>query len=157
MVGITLILLAVGFVAIEAGFVPCNGPDCVQHVSITANCTETPSRPRTLDCRWASNMNRRLDQHILGVTIYAYKIRWSSGWSDWYIPGENDLDLKFNRWHRTCYPPRFNYVPTSLRRMWAYFYDHWHKFIYCGPLGQNTQANTGTASLQHALSESRRP
>ena len=54
-VGITLLLLAVGFVAIKAGFEPCNGPDCVQHVSITAKCTESPIRPATRDCRWASN------------------------------------------------------------------------------------------------------
>ena len=134
---ITLLLLTLSFIATEATFEPCPGPDCVQHVSTTANCTETPIRGRTSDCRWASNMNRRLDQEILGVTIYAYKLRWSGGsWTDWYIPGENDLDLKFNKYPRTCYSPKYNYIPTSLRRMWAYFYDHQHKFIYCGTLGQ---------------------
>lgn len=147
-VGITLLLLAVCFVAIEAEFEPCNGPDCVQHVSITAKCTESPVRQPTRDCRWASNRSRRLDQEILGVTIYAFKLQWFNGhWSGWYIPGENELDLKFNRWPRRCYPPKYNYRARSLRRMWAYFYDHTHKFIYCGTLGQNT----GNANLQHSL------
>ena len=146
----TLLLLTFSFIATEAGFNPCNGPDCVQHVSTTAKCTETTIRAAAADCRWASSMNRRLDQEILGVTIYAYKIKWwgNAPWSDWYIPGENDLDLKFNMNSRTCYPPKYNYIKGSLRRMWAYFSDHKHKFIYCGTLGQS-QPNV--VSLQKAL------
>ena len=148
----TLLLLSLGFIAAEAGllpngFTPCGGRDCVQHTSTTATCTETPPRTRTNDCRWVSSMNRRLDQEILGVTIYAYKIKWwgNGQWTKWFIPGENDLDLKFNMYPRTCYPPKYNYIKGSLRRMWAYFSDHEHKFIYCGTLRQPQRKFIGLA------------
>ncbi|RJQ35354.1 hypothetical protein C4566_00880 [Candidatus Parcubacteria bacterium] len=48
--------------------------------------------------------------------IKKYKIQWYSGaWAPkWYYPGENDVD-----WALTN------------RRVWSYFQDHTHKFVYC--------------------------
>lgn len=52
--------------------------------------------------------------------IMAYRIQWFGGsWSQWYIPGQNDIDtLKLN-------------LDGTQRRMWAYFDDHVHQYMTC--------------------------
>ena len=139
-VAITVLLLGIGFVATHARFAPpLDHIDGFKHTMVFANCGETPDRPPTRDCRWGSNLNVHLDQEILGVKIYAYKLKWANGnWTPWFMPGENDIDTKHNRNRRLCFPPLYNWEKASLRRMWAYFIDHTHKFIYCGPLEKNT-------------------
>ena len=72
-----------------------------------------------------------MDQVAAGGTIIAFKIQWfNGGWSEWYVPGYNDMDGKFNLNTKHCSVP---YIKNSLRRMWSYFYDHTHKFIICKP------------------------
>jgi hypothetical protein len=71
------------------------------------------------DSNWVfSCMNTDLDTKLLGVKIIAYRIKWSSGWSSWYVPGVNDLYKK-------------NGEP--LRRYWACFNDHNFEIIYSAP------------------------
>ena len=128
----TLLLLAIAtcLIAITtgAGFKPCSGSDCIPYRVDYASCTEV-TKSRTNDCRWPANFIRRIDEAVLGGTIIAYKIRWFSGsWSGWYVPGHNDIDWKFNPSGRKCATP---YEKKSLRRRWANFYDHTHKYIIC--------------------------
>ena len=115
-------------VASAARPIPCSGIDCVRYRVDFAGCTEV-TKSRTRDCRWHANYNRRADEIILRGTIIAYKIKWFSGpWSGWYVPGHNDIDVKFNRRAKRCSIPIY---VNSLRRMWSYFYDHTHKYIIC--------------------------
>ena len=128
----TLLLLVTLTCAVSltvgAGFTPCSGSDCIIYRADYASCTEV-TRSRTNDCRWVANFNRRVDETILGGAVVAYKIRWFSGaWSDWFVPGQNDIDQKFNPSTRKCAVP---YLAKSIRRRWANFYDHTHKYIIC--------------------------
>ncbi|MBM3228999.1 PKD domain-containing protein, partial [Candidatus Parvarchaeota archaeon] len=51
--------------------------------------------------------------------ILKYRIQWfSGGWSDWYTPGQNDIDWKVNN-------------DGSQRRVWGYFADHTHEIVKC--------------------------
>ncbi|MFA4937086.1 MAG: CARDB domain-containing protein [Patescibacteria group bacterium] len=51
--------------------------------------------------------------------ILRYRIQWfSGGWSDWYIPGVDDVDWKTDD-------------ITKPHRVWAYFGDHNHEFEKC--------------------------
>ena len=113
---------------IYTGFTPCKTPDCIQYRADFADCNEVTSRPSG-DCRWTANINRRLDETILQGTIIAYKIQWfSRQWSNWFVPGQNDFDLKYNPKNTTC---RIPVHADSLRRKWANFNDHSHKYIIC--------------------------
>lgn len=124
---ICLIAIGVGF---YTGWTApsCPGSDCLNH-SATFPACYSKIRSATYDCRWAANVNIRAPEEILNGRIIAYKIRWFNGhWSTWYVPGMNDIDLKFNLFPHACSIP---YLPRSLRRMWAYFYDHTHGYIIC--------------------------
>ena len=61
--------------------------------------------------------------------ITSYRIQWFDGsWSDWYTPGQNDIDSKAN-------------LDGTQRRVWSYFDDHVHQYQYCldyGPAPTNT-------------------
>lgn len=94
--------------------------DCVQHdVSTQSNCNEV-TREADSDSRWIAGLNINADQTILGGRVVAYKIRWQRGnWSQWFVPGINDIDWKFNVKNNTQ------------RRTWAYFYSHEHRYILC--------------------------
>ena len=120
--------IAVSANALFTGFQPCSGRDCMKHRADFAGCTEVSSKP-TRDCRWYANFNRRVDEMILKGTIVAYKIQWFSGaWSDWFVPGQNDIDQKYNLSVRKCAVPIYR---NSIRHRWANFYDHTHKYIIC--------------------------
>ena len=145
-ISVVLLTLTV-VITLVSSWNPCPGPDCVKHVTDFASCKEYV-KSRTRNCRWASNMNRRLDEIILKGTIIAYKILWWSGsWSGWYVPGQNDLDLKYNRFARKCPIP---YRARSLRRMWSYFYDHTHRYIIC-----SSAPNVVVPLRPHRLQESK--
>ncbi|KAK3104965.1 hypothetical protein FSP39_014219 [Pinctada imbricata] len=91
-------------------------------------CHEIYSIP-SRDCRWVAGLYRYVDVAILNGQIIAYQIRWKTGkWSNWYVPGVNDIDDKINTMRRTCGLP---YKANSMRRMWSYFYYHDHKYIIC--------------------------
>ncbi|KAK3608292.1 hypothetical protein CHS0354_030742 [Potamilus streckersoni] len=108
----------------------CPTGDCVAYdISTQAICLEVSNKPSTSDCRWAAGLNINVDQVILNGSIVAYKIQWFSGlWSGWYVPGVNDIDGKYNPSNSTCSVP---YNENTIRRVWAYFYDHTHSYIIC--------------------------
>ena len=91
-------------------------------------CSETTVLwPR--DCRWHEDLDVMAAKKILGseCRIIIFKLQWFSGsWSDWFVDGVNNIDIKFNKYGRTCYVSR-----DSIRRWWPYFYDHNYKYIKC--------------------------
>ncbi|KAL3853344.1 hypothetical protein ACJMK2_016910 [Sinanodonta woodiana] len=110
----------------------CTGEDCITYdISTEANCTEVSFETPTYDCRWMAGLDLNVDQVILGGRIVAYKIEWlNQQWSDWYVPGLNDIDGKFNEYplFPTC-TVKINKM--GMRRTWTYFYDHNHLYIIC--------------------------
>jgi hypothetical protein len=102
----------------------CYGPDCLGSLGLDIStqdiCTQVTSQP-THDMRWVEGLSRQVDQEVLGCRIAAYRLQWFNGaWSgEWYVPGVNDLDLKYN------------INDGTVRRMWAYFSDHRHTYIQC--------------------------
>lgn len=115
---------ALGFVN-AAPFNGCNGADCVQHnlqtqaVCVQVGTEAAPNAPVGQGPGWAKGLNTEIDQNILKGNVVAYKIKWSSGWSGWFVTGANDLDIKFNT------------DSGNMRRMWSYFTDHQHFYILC--------------------------
>ncbi|KAL3853347.1 hypothetical protein ACJMK2_016912 [Sinanodonta woodiana] len=110
----------------------CLSSDCVTYdISTEATCTEESFVTPTYDCRWGAGLDLNVDQVILSGRIVAYKIEWTSGrWSDWYVPGLNDIDSKYNPFN--LFPScRVRIVENGMRRIWSYFYDHNHMFIIC--------------------------
>ena len=98
-------------------------------------CSETTVLwPR--ECRWHEDLDVMAAEEILGneCRIIAFKLQWFSGsWSDWFVVGVNDIDIKFNKYGRTCYEGKLRTVVSrdSIRRWWPYFYDHNYKYIKC--------------------------
>ncbi len=108
----------------------CAGPvECLGTYGMTietqAQC-ELVQEHATYDARWKCGLSTEVDHDILGCDVAAYRIQWFNGsWSQWFVTGINDIDPKFNE------PSSGNQVVGSLRRMWAYFYDHDHEYIVC--------------------------
>ena len=82
--------------------------------------TASPQR----NTQWVNSPEMDLDIRILKKKIIAYQIQWfNGGWSGWYVPGVNDLYQK---------------AREPLRRVWAHFNDHHHRYL-CIPLDYQTQ------------------
>lgn len=98
----------------------CSGSDCIVYdLSTQDSCTEV-TESASYESRWGRGLSLDVDRAIKGGRIVAYKIQWfSGGWSSWFVPGVNDIDVKFN------------IGPNTLRRMWSYFYDHTHSYVIC--------------------------
>ncbi|KAH3751751.1 hypothetical protein DPMN_186320 [Dreissena polymorpha] len=107
------------------------GSDLVIYdINSQANCTHVDSRSPRRDCRWAEGLGMA-DQIIEGGKIIAYKIKWFNGiWSNWFVSGINDLDIKFNLGPSGRCPAM---KANTMRRFWSYFYDHNHQYIICKP------------------------
>lgn len=103
----------------------------IYNIATQATCREVIRSARySRECGWHAGLYRNVDQFYLKGRIAAYKIRWFSGkWSNWFVPGVNDIDIKFNVHSRYCRDFKVN--RKSMRRWWSYFYDHTHKFILC--------------------------
>ena len=100
----------------------------IYDLSSQQSCVEVTQAP-TYDCRWAAGLNVNADEVILHGDVVAYKILWSNGdWTNWFVTGLNDIDIKFNPYGRSC---AIAYKANSMRRMWSYFYDHTHTYILC--------------------------
>ncbi|XP_055340485.1 uncharacterized protein LOC129589670 [Paramacrobiotus metropolitanus] len=97
----------------------CNSVECVVYdISSQNTCRYVDSEKATNDARWKAGLNADVDVQILKGKIAAYKLQWfNGGWSDWYVPGKNDIDTKLNG--------------CSMRRQWSYFFDHVHSYIIC--------------------------
>lgn len=107
--------------------VACTAPDCIHHsISSQAVCTQVgtqaaPVAPVGSAAGWWKGLSTQVDQAILKGDVIAYKIQWFNGsWSDWFVTGVNDIDVKFN-------PAPAN----EMRRQWSYFTDHKHTYIIC--------------------------
>jgi hypothetical protein len=73
-----------------------------------------------------------MDEKVYGGRIIAYQLMWFSGsWSNWFVPGMNDLDSKVNVRSNLRACESYPYLANSLRKAWAYFYDHTHKIVIC--------------------------
>ncbi|CAF1552407.1 unnamed protein product [Didymodactylos carnosus] len=82
-------------------------------------CTTVTNEAPLGDQRWwLAGLDLNIDFVIKCGEIAAYQVKWSTGWSDWYVPGVNDMDQKVN-------------TNNGLRRMWSYFDDHYHTYIIC--------------------------
>jgi hypothetical protein len=94
--------------------------DRISHeISTQDICVEIASQAQR-DSRWHQGLSLQIDQKILGGRVIAYQIRWFNGnWSEWFVPGVNDIDHKYNPDNNT------------MRRMWSYFHDHEHRYILC--------------------------
>ncbi|XP_052765539.1 uncharacterized protein LOC128206876 [Mya arenaria] len=117
-----MLLLISACVAVKAS------DEIIYDISSQAAC-ESITRERTGDCRWVAGLDMA-DLVVEKGRIIAYKIQWSGGWSDWYVPGLNDIDVKFNPYSSPC---DMTYTSNSMRHMWSYFSDHTHEFIICRP------------------------
>ncbi|KAK3579776.1 hypothetical protein CHS0354_018212 [Potamilus streckersoni] len=108
----------------------CPTNDCIIYdISSQTACTGVSEESPTYDCRWSSGLNINVDEVIRKGRIVAYKIKWFGGyWSGWYVPGINDIDVKYNTVERNCSIPC---KANTMRRMWSYFYDHIHTYIIC--------------------------
>lgn len=113
------------FILSSFAFNDCNGGDCITYdLSTQPKCIQVgtesdPIQPVGSAPGWALGLNTELDTINLGGKIIAYKIQWFNGaWTDWYIPGKNDIDWKANG-------------DSTLRRVWSYFTDHCHLYIIC--------------------------
>lgn len=134
----SLIICTIAFslTASVASVFACTGVDCLGSmgspsldITTQAVCTQVGSEGNPLvpthDLRWVQGLSTEVDHAITGCNIVAHKLRWGGGsWSDWYVVGVNDIDPKYNY---ASYSPGNG----SLRRMWAYFYDHSHVYIQC--------------------------
>lgn len=111
-------LAAVAFVVGLLGVAPGTAsaaPKPAQEPVTALACSEKGPVSATFDARWKANLSLHTDLLILGEEIIAYKIQWFDGtWSDWYVPGMNDVD----------------WVDPN-RRVWSYFYDHTHAYLSC--------------------------
>ncbi len=97
---------------------PSTCSDCVTYDLSTQTVVAEYRNGPTFDARWFAGLNWNADIEILQGKIIAYQIQWFDGnWSCWFVPGVNDLDIKYNTSNNT------------MRRMWSYFYDHNHRFI----------------------------
>ena len=114
----------------------CDSSDCIVYdLASQPSCTQE-QHPATGRAEWYAGLDLTIDSSLLGGRVIAYRILWSNNvWSEWYVPGMNDLDWKFNP--RTMYP----------RRVWSYFSDHTHEYIICrskvSTTDQSKTAKTG--------------
>jgi hypothetical protein len=106
---------------IKAQILPCSTNDCLAESISSESCTEISDQPpRGSSTPFAINLSRNIDFKELGGRIIAYKIKWSSGWSGWFVPDYNDIDIKYTTIEKKW-----------LRRRWSYFADHYHTYIIC--------------------------
>lgn len=103
-----------------AAYNDCTSSDCIIYdLSTQDSCTEVTERA-SFEARWGQGLSLDVAQAIKGGHIVAYKLQWfSGGWSGWYVPGVNDIDVKYN------------VATAKLRRMWSYFADHNHSYVIC--------------------------
>lgn len=108
------------------------------NVKTQSICSETGVLRATRDCGWHADLVVMAAEEILGngCRIIAFKLQWFSGsWPGWFVVGVNEIDIKFNKYARTCYKGKLRTVVSrnTMRRWWSYFYDHNHKYIKCCP------------------------
>jgi len=83
-------------------------------VTFDGACIELEKPPMGGHAWSLSGMEMNADEKLLGYKVVGYRIKWFSGhWSGWYFPEVNDTDWK------------------GKRRVWSYFEDHHHRYIYC--------------------------
>ncbi|WP_368010727.1 WD40 repeat domain-containing protein [Laspinema palackyanum] len=100
---------------------PSNATQMAEEISTTYSnaliySKEIIANPKH-DSRWVDSLATDLDEQLLGCKIVAYKIQWfTGGWTNWYIPGINDLYQQTN-------------LGEPVRRVWAHFNEHRHQYL----------------------------
>lgn len=112
--------------AFTPGNLPGNpiGDTATQQVCTQYGTTSTPLLPNVNNTWKNQGLDRSIDSKVYKKDIIAYKIKWSSGWSDWIVKGVNDL-YSFTTVNLTT--P----YAVDARLTWIYFYDHPHLYIGC--------------------------
>lgn len=106
--------------AINKKPMPGKCKDCVLYDNKSQSRCSEMTTDADNDSRWIAGLSANMDHTILGGKIIAYRIRWQAGaWSNWYVPGYNDIDWKYNKDN------------NAQRRVWAYFFSHEHNYIIC--------------------------
>jgi len=97
----------------------CTGSDCVIYDLSTENTCTLKSGTPTYNMNWVKGLSLNVDFQLAGGRIIYYRIQSFSGsFSPYYVPGINDIDTKKNS-------------DQTMRRMWAYFYDHSYEYLVC--------------------------
>lgn len=99
----------------------------IGNLATQQTCLQTGTKPPNNNATWnnvATFLDRSLDRKVYKRDIVAYKIKWSTGWSGWFVKGVNDLD-------RLTQPSGALSSDVDARLMWIYFWDHEHMYIYC--------------------------
>ena len=71
---------------------------------------------------WQNTLNLNIDRtssYKGHIVAYHYKTFGSGQFTNWFVPGYNDIASKFYMQN------------NSLERMWSIFQDHTHEFIIC--------------------------
>lgn len=138
----TSIVFSIVFICFSLGFnlvtavvqTPCTDSDCHPYFITQGSCKDITAPPDK-DCRWYAGLNPYVDVAILkGGKIIAFQLQWFSGaWSEWFVPGVNDIGPKFITAPASCFEPADVAAAGTkhLMRWWSYFFDHNHRFIVC--------------------------
>ncbi len=127
-----------------------DGKRCTKkwHTPPPENCEEQPEEVCTTQVK-----SKRGDKYMstLGLTIPTslshikqYRIQWFNGTrSQWYTPGNNDIDRKTNcEWNSTQ-------TNNCARRVWSYFDDHTYEVKTCTIKYPTTNKCTQTTNYYH--------
>jgi hypothetical protein len=117
------------FVMLLATPIFANADILIGNTATQQNCTQTGTDtapiPPTFNPVWNNGgLNRNLDRLVYNRDIVAYKIKWSTGWSSWFVTGVNDL-------YSLTTPSITPLGRVNARLTWIYFYDHFHQYISC--------------------------
>jgi hypothetical protein len=98
----------------------------IYNITTQNSLCKLEQHPPTGGTYWQSTMNLNIDRaspYKGQIVAYHYKVfggsTYQNGWTDWYVPGYNDIASKFYLGNH------------SLERMWSIFQDHQHEFIIC--------------------------
>ncbi len=118
-------ILTIGAILLSSQLVSADiGNTATQQVCSQSGSDSAPL-PANPNTNWANGgLNRKLDRTLYNREIIAYKIKWSTSWSNWYVKGVNDL-------YSLTTPSTTPAGAVNARLAWIYFVDHPHQYISC--------------------------
>lgn len=143
------------------------GATCYQRPD-SKRCTRKGTTPPPEECDQEPEQvcsvlkkTKRGDKYMsqLGLTIPTslqhinqYRIQWFNGtWSQWYTPGQNDID-----WKNNC--GTWMYPSTSCaRRVWSYFDDHTYEIKTCTIKYPTHNTCRNTTNYYHTTTQQPQP
>ncbi|MDS3859775.1 hypothetical protein RIF25_03025 [Thermosynechococcaceae cyanobacterium BACA0444] len=118
-------VLTIGAILLSSQLASADIGNTATQQMCTQSGSDSAPLPPNPNTDWANGgLNRNLDRIVYKREIIAYKIKWSSGWSVWYVKGVNDL---YSLTTPSASPPG----AVNARLAWIYFVDHQHQFISC--------------------------